>query len=88
MHKQKTAEQERRSMRLLTTGEFEAAEKYFIGNAQALKRLEMVENSLRDNAKVVITEHGISPTLLLASLPVYLGAGNGNGKSVKLAKDE
>ncbi len=106
MHKQKTAEQERRSMRLLATGEFEAAEqqklaiiqraegereaainvaqgkaeairlvneaaeKYFVGNAQALKQLEMVENSLRENAKIVITEHGISPTLLLGSLPV------------------
>jgi regulator of protease activity HflC (stomatin/prohibitin superfamily) len=106
MHKQKTAEQERRSMKLLATGEFEAAEqqklaiiqraegereaviqvaqgkaeairlvneaaeKYFIGNAQVLKKLEMVENSLRDNAKIVITEHGISPTLLLGNLPV------------------
>jgi regulator of protease activity HflC (stomatin/prohibitin superfamily) len=106
MHKQKTAEQERRSMRLLATGEFEAAEqqklaiiqraegereaviqvaqgkaeairlvneaaeKYFVGNAQALKQLEMIENSLRENAKIVITEHGISPTLLLGSLPV------------------
>lgn len=106
MHKQKTAEQERRSMRLLATGDFEAAEqqklaiiqraegereaviqvaqgkaeairlvneaaeKYFIGNAQTLKQLEMVETSLRDNAKIVITEHGISPTLLLGSLPV------------------
>jgi regulator of protease activity HflC (stomatin/prohibitin superfamily) len=124
MHKQKTAEQERRSMRLLATGEFdaaeqqklaiiqraegereaviqvaqgraeairlvnEAAEKYFIGNAQALKKLEMVENSLRDNAKIVITEHGISPTLLLGSLPVNISAGNGNGKGIKLVKDE
>lgn len=106
MHKQKTAEQERRSMRLLATGEFEAAEqqklaiiqraegereaaihvaegkaeairlvnesaeKYFVGNAQTLKQLEMVENSLRENAKIVITEHGISPTLLLGSLPI------------------
>jgi hypothetical protein len=26
--------------------------------------------SMRDNAKIVITEHGISPTLLLGSLPV------------------
>ena len=101
MHKQKTAEQERRSMRLLATGEFEAAEqqklaiiqraegereaaiqvaqgkaeairlvneaaeKYFTGNAQTLKQMEMIENSLRENAKIVITEHGISPTLLL-----------------------
>jgi hypothetical protein len=32
--------------------------------------MEMTETSLRDNAKVVITEHGISPTLLLGSLPV------------------
>jgi len=106
MHKQKTAEQERRSMRLLATGEFEAAEqqklatiqraegereaaikvaqgkaeairlvheaaqKYFQGNAQTLKQMEMTETSLRDNAKIVITEHGISPTLLLGSLPV------------------
>jgi regulator of protease activity HflC (stomatin/prohibitin superfamily) len=106
MHKQKTAEQERRSMRLLATGEFEAAEqqklamiqraegeraaviqvaqgkaeairlvneaaqKYFHGNAQLLKQMEMVENSLRENAKIIITEDGISPQLLLGSLPV------------------
>ena len=110
MHKQKTAEQERRSMRLLATGEFEAAEqqklaiiqraegereaviqvaqgkaeairlvneaaeKYFVGNAQLLKRMEMTENSLRENAKIVITESGISPTLLLGSLPVTVSS--------------
>lgn len=110
MHKQKTAEQERRSMRLLATGDFEAAEQqklaiiqraegereaainvaqgkaeairlvneaaeqYFVGNAQALKQLEMVENALRENAKIVITEHGISPTLLLGSLPVNVSS--------------
>jgi regulator of protease activity HflC (stomatin/prohibitin superfamily) len=113
MHKQKTAEQERRSMRLLATGEFEAAEqqklaiiqraegereaainvaqgkaeairlvneaaeKYFVGNAQALKQLEMIENSLRENAKFVITEHGISPTLLLGSLPISVSSEKG-----------
>jgi len=106
MHKQKSAEQERRSMRLLATGEFEAAEqqklaliqraegereaaikvaegkaeairlvneaaqKYFTGNAQALKQMEMTEGALRDNTKVVITEKGVSPTLLLGSLPI------------------
>jgi regulator of protease activity HflC (stomatin/prohibitin superfamily) len=119
MHKQKTAEQERRSMRLLATGDFEAAEqqklaiiqraegereavikvaqgkakairlvneaaeKYFIGNAQTLKQLEMIENSLRDNTKIVITEHGISPTLLLGSLPVSLSTEK-NGQKVKI----
>jgi regulator of protease activity HflC (stomatin/prohibitin superfamily) len=110
MHKQKTAEQERRSMRLLATGDFEAAEQqklaiiqraegereaviqvaqgkaeairlvneaadqYFIGNAQALKRMEMIETSLRENAKIIITEQGISPTLLLGSLPVTVSS--------------
>jgi len=110
MHKQKTAEQERRAMRLMATGEFEASEqqklatiqraegereaaiqvaqgkaeairlvneaaqKYFQGNAQALKQMEMTENALRDNAKIVITEEGISPTLLLGSLPVSVSA--------------
>ncbi|MGC9399680.1 MAG: SPFH domain-containing protein [Anaerolineae bacterium] len=117
MHKQKTAEQERRAMRLLATGKFEAAEqekkatiqkaegereatirraegeraaaiqvaegkaeairvvneaaqKYFQGNAQVLRQLEVTENALRNNAKIVITEEGISPMLLLGSLPV------------------
>ena len=122
MHKQKTAEQERRSMRLLATGEFEAAEqqklatiqraegereaairkaegereasikiaegraeairlvneaaeKYFQGNAQVLRQLEMTENALRDNAKVVVTQEGISPTLLLGELPLNVKSG-------------
>ena len=34
----------------------------------------MIETSLRDNAKIVITEHGISPTLLLGSLPVTVSS--------------
>ncbi len=110
MHKQKSAEQERRSMRLLATGEFEAAEqrklatiqkaegdreaaiqvaqgkaeairlvneaaqRYFQGNAQLLKQFEMTEASLKDNAKVVITEHGVSPSLILGNLPVTLSS--------------
>ncbi|MFP4345884.1 MAG: SPFH domain-containing protein [Anaerolineales bacterium] len=130
MHKQKTAEQERRSMRLLATGEFEAAEqqkkatiqraegdreaairkaegerqasieiaegraeairlvneaaqRYFQGNAQLLRQLEMTEAALRDNAKVVITEEGISPTLLLGSLPVEITPSEGGGESTR-----
>ncbi len=120
MHKQKTSEQERRSMRLLATGEFEAAEqqklaiiqraqgqreaaiqvaqgkaeairlvneaaeRYFVGNAQVLKQMEMIETSLRENAKIVITEHGISPTLLLGSLPVSLAPVEKNGREPSL----
>ena len=108
MHKQKTAEQERRAMRLLATGQFEAAEQqklaaiqraegereatiqiaqgkaeairlvneaaeqYFVGNAQVLKQIEMTETALRNNAKIVITEQGIAPTLLLGQLPVAM----------------
>jgi regulator of protease activity HflC (stomatin/prohibitin superfamily) len=106
MHKQKTAEQERRAMKLLATGRFEAAEqeklaaiqvaqgqreaeimiaegkakaielvnqaaeKYFKGNAKELKQLEVTEGSLKDNSKIIITEKGISPTLLIGELPV------------------
>jgi regulator of protease activity HflC (stomatin/prohibitin superfamily) len=34
----------------------EAAEKYFVGNAQLLRRLEAVETSLQNNAKIVVPE--------------------------------
>ncbi len=32
----------------------EAAEKYFVGNAQVLRKLEAMENALRDNAKIIV----------------------------------
>jgi regulator of protease activity HflC (stomatin/prohibitin superfamily) len=32
----------------------EAADKYFIGNAQILRRLQMVEDALKNNAKIVV----------------------------------
>ena len=32
----------------------EAAERYFVGNAQILRRLEMVESALKNNAKIVV----------------------------------
>ena len=106
MHKQKTAEQERRAMKLLATGKYEAAEqeklaaiqlaegqkeaairvaegkakgiqlvneaaeKYFVGNAKDLRRLEVTENALKENAKIVVTDKGISPQLILGDLPV------------------
>ncbi len=44
------AEGEAEAIRLVN----EAAEKYFVGNAQVLRRLEAVEKSLENNAKVVI----------------------------------
>jgi len=44
------AEGESEAIRLVN----EAAERYFVGNAQALRKLEAVEKSLQNNAKIVI----------------------------------
>ena len=44
------AEGEAEAIRLVN----EAAEKYFIGNAQMLRKIEAVETSLKNNAKIVI----------------------------------
>jgi len=44
------AEGEAEAIRLVN----EAANKYFIGNAQILKKLETVENSLKNNSKIVV----------------------------------
>jgi len=42
-----------------------------------MKQIEMMENALKDNAKVVLTEHGINPTLFLGDLPVAITGGDG-----------
>ncbi len=44
------AEGEAEAIRLVN----EAANKYFIGNAQVLRKLETVENSLKNNSKIVV----------------------------------
>ena len=44
------AEGEAEAIRLVN----DAADRYFVGNAQLLKKLEMVETSLKSNAKIVI----------------------------------
>jgi len=108
MHKQKTAEQERRSMKLLATGKFEAAEQeklatiqqaeglqeskvkiaqgeaeairlvnesanlYFKGNAVKLKELQATVDALKNNSKVVLTERGISPQIIIGELPTSI----------------
>ena len=43
----------------------ESAERYFVGNAKDLKKLEVTQASLEENSKIVLTEKGISPTLVL-----------------------
>lgn len=47
----------------------ESANKYFKGNAQLLRRLDVTESSLKDNAKVILTDKGIKPQLLIGDLP-------------------
>lgn len=49
---------------------FGLIEKSFKGNAQVLKKLEVTENSLKNNAKIILTEKGITPQLLIGELPL------------------
>ena len=72
----KVAEGKAKAIRLVN----EAAQQYFQGNAQVLKQLEMTEAALSQNAKIVITEHGVSPTLLMGELPVATRPVGGEGK--------
>jgi regulator of protease activity HflC (stomatin/prohibitin superfamily) len=101
MHKEKTAEQERRAMVKIATGQKESAvqekeaailkaegekqaaieraegqaqaiklvnesaEKYFIGNAQDLKKLEVTQASLEQNSKIILTQDGIDPVIVM-----------------------
>ncbi|MBI2143774.1 SPFH/Band 7/PHB domain protein [Candidatus Woesearchaeota archaeon] len=43
----------------------EAAQKYFKGDAKELKRLEVIEHSLKDNTKILLSESGLNPTIIL-----------------------
>ncbi len=47
----------------------EAAQKYFKGEAKELKKLEVTQASLENNSKVILTEKGISPQLIIGELP-------------------
>lgn len=62
------AEAERQKSILVAEGQakaFELINNSFKGNAQLLKQLEVTQATLENNAKIVITERGISPTLVL-----------------------
>lgn len=45
----------------------EAANKYFVGNAQRLKRLEVTQASLQGNSKIIVTKSGVDPVLVIGS---------------------
>ena len=43
-----------------------SANKFFVGNAQLLKHLEVTQSSLQNNSKIILTKEGINPTLVLS----------------------
>ncbi|HET6721421.1 MAG TPA: SPFH domain-containing protein [Chitinophagaceae bacterium] len=70
----------------------EAADKYFTGNAQLLKKLETVEASLKSNAKIVVpagTELVNIIGEMAGVLPLHINKGaNGENKNLLLSKAE
>lgn len=47
---------------------FELINKSFIGNAKILKQLEVTQASLQNNSKIILTEKGINPQLIIGKL--------------------
>jgi len=69
----KEAEGEKTAAVLRAEGQakaFDLINKSFVGNAQLLRRLDVTEASLRDNAKILITDKGINPQIILGEIPV------------------
>lgn len=49
---------------------FELINKSFTGNAIKEKKLSVTENSLKNNSKIILTEKGINPQLIIGELPL------------------
>ena len=49
---------------------FEMINKSFVQNAQLLKQLEVLQASLENNTKIVLTEKGISTSIIMDAIPV------------------
>lgn len=49
---------------------FKLINESFKGNAQLLKKYEVTETSLKNNSKVILTEKGINPQLIIGELPL------------------
>ena len=81
----KVAEGQAQAIKLVN----EAARQYFVGNAKDLKRLEVVEESLKDNSKIILTKDGISPNIILGEIPILEREGeDGKSRSEKKPKTE
>jgi regulator of protease activity HflC (stomatin/prohibitin superfamily) len=69
----KKAEGERQAAILKAEGKakaFELINKSFIGNAQLDKKLEITRDSLVKNSKIILTDKGITPNIILGELPI------------------
>ena len=51
---------------------FELINKSFVQNAQLLKQLEVLQASLENNTKIVLTEKGISPSIIMDAIPIKM----------------
>lgn len=49
---------------------FDLINKSFTGNAQILKQLDVTQNALQNNAKIILTDKGISPQLFIGDAPM------------------
>lgn len=71
----KKAEGAKQSSILKAEGEakaFEMINRAFVGNAQVLKKLEVTQASLQDNTKILLTEKGINPQIIIGDIPIKL----------------
>lgn len=69
----KEAEGRRQASILIAEGKskaFELIEKTFNKKAQLDKQLEVTRDSLKNNSKIILTQKGISPQLLIGDLPI------------------
>lgn len=69
----KEAEGKRQAAILEAEGQaqaFDLINKSFTGNAQLLKQLDVTQHALQNNAKIILTDKGISPQLFIGDLPV------------------
>jgi len=48
----------------------EAIRKHFKGMAINYKQMDVTQNSLKDNSKIIVTEKGIKPQLILGEIPI------------------
>lgn len=68
----KVAEGKKRAAILEAEGKakgFDLVAEAFKGGAKELKELEVTQSSLQNNSKIILTEKGISPQLLIGQLP-------------------